>query len=131
MNRGGYTQDTQEQLLQEATASPRVLGPSVVKASVPDYAHIRKPNALIAASKQDTPITTNCWAALSSSFGQSDGGLKPLHNLVFQETDILAAMAESILTWQGSGVGVGVDEASTRHLSPPLHFTCSGIRRVL
>ncbi|KFY06952.1 hypothetical protein V492_07596 [Pseudogymnoascus sp. VKM F-4246] len=101
------------------------------------YVHIRKkPNAPHAVSKQDMPTTdkpatTCCWAALSSSFGQSGGAFITSHTLVVKEALMLATAAELILTRQGSAVGVGVEDATTAHVLPPDQVTPKGTSKVV
>lgn len=65
-----------------------------------------------AAARHAIPTTASCSTALFS-FGQSAGGFKPLHCAAFKEADMLAAVVLSILTRQGSAVGVGDEVANT------------------
>jgi len=69
-------------------------------------------------AKLAAPTAASCWIALLP-FGQSAGGLGPLHCTACRTADMLAAMALSILTRQGFTVGVGEDVVSNTTAQVP------------
>lgn len=66
------------------------------------------------------PATAGCWETFSD--GQSAGGSKLWQSLA---ADMLAATAEFMVTRQGFGVGVGLEDATTTHVSLPRQATPS------